>query len=100
MRPAGRPGGGRSSSEASTTRRRTSASTRATSGATTSTSSPSYGSHARLGRLSGEATAQRGGTMRLVTFSDGAGARAGALVDGGARLVDLHAADPDLPSSV
>ncbi len=38
--------------------------------------------------------------MRLVTFSDGAGARAGALVDDGARLVDLHAADPDLPSSV
>jgi 2-keto-4-pentenoate hydratase/2-oxohepta-3-ene-1,7-dioic acid hydratase in catechol pathway len=38
--------------------------------------------------------------MRLVTFSDGAGTRAGALVDGGARVVDLHAADPDLPSSV
>ena len=38
--------------------------------------------------------------MRLVTFSDGGGARAGALVDGGASLVDLHAADRGLPSSV
>jgi 2-keto-4-pentenoate hydratase/2-oxohepta-3-ene-1,7-dioic acid hydratase in catechol pathway len=38
--------------------------------------------------------------MRLVTFSDGAGARAGVLIDGGERIVDLHAADPDLPSSV
>jgi 2-keto-4-pentenoate hydratase/2-oxohepta-3-ene-1,7-dioic acid hydratase in catechol pathway len=38
--------------------------------------------------------------MRLVTFSDGAGPRAGALVDGGARLVDLHAADPGLPPTV
>jgi 2-keto-4-pentenoate hydratase/2-oxohepta-3-ene-1,7-dioic acid hydratase in catechol pathway len=38
--------------------------------------------------------------MRLVTFSDGASDRAGALVHGGASVVDLHAADPDLPSSV
>ena len=38
--------------------------------------------------------------MRLVTFSDGAGARAGAIVNGDAGVVDLHAADPSLPSSV
>ncbi len=38
--------------------------------------------------------------MRLVTFSAGAGARPGVLVDGGEHVVDLHAADPDLPSSV
>ena len=38
--------------------------------------------------------------MRLVTYSAGAGARAGALVDDGTRLVDLHAADPGIPASV
>ncbi len=38
--------------------------------------------------------------MRLVTFSDGTGPRAGLLVDEGAAVVDLHAADPDLPLSV
>jgi len=38
--------------------------------------------------------------VRLVTFRDGAGIRAGALVSQGARLLDLDAADPSLPSSV
>jgi 2-keto-4-pentenoate hydratase/2-oxohepta-3-ene-1,7-dioic acid hydratase in catechol pathway len=38
--------------------------------------------------------------VRLVTFRDGAAVRAGALVDGGVRLLDLGAADPSLPSSV
>ena len=37
--------------------------------------------------------------MRLVTFDDGHGARAGALVDDGARVVDLAAADAGLPAT-
>ncbi len=38
--------------------------------------------------------------MRLVTFDDGRGARAGALVAGGDGIVDLVAIDPGLPGSV
>jgi 2-keto-4-pentenoate hydratase/2-oxohepta-3-ene-1,7-dioic acid hydratase in catechol pathway len=38
--------------------------------------------------------------MRLATFDGGSGARAGALADDGESIVDLHAADPDIPSSV
>jgi acylpyruvate hydrolase len=38
--------------------------------------------------------------MRLVTFSDGAAARAGVLVDEGTGIVDLRRVDPLLPSAV
>ncbi len=38
--------------------------------------------------------------MRLVTFDHGAGDRVGALVDDGDGIVDLGAADPDLPRTV